>query len=173
MRLQTERLLIRPYTMADVPDAHRIFGDPVVMRDCEPVYDLDKTQRMVQLFMEQEIAFAVVRRADGRVIGHALMKQLPGEEEGIWELGWFFARDCWGKGYAYEAARALMNWGFAEKGLHKICAETIDPVKSLALAHKLGMVDEGCFRQHVRDPQGNWRDLYWCAALNPRETKNT
>lgn len=62
-----------------------------------------------------------------------------------------------------------MDHGFDTGGLHKVCAETIDPVKSVPLMEKLGMVREGLFRQHTKDPvTGRWADLYWYAALNPR-----
>ena len=48
--------------------------------------------------------------------------------------------------------------------LHRIVAETDDPLKSLGLMKKLGMRVEGVFRKHSKQPDG-WRDLYWCGIL--------
>ena len=53
--------------------------------------------------------------------------------------------------------------------LHKILAETIDPVKSTSLMKKLSMTHEGTLYAHVRDPQGNLADVYWYAIRNPKE----
>lgn len=169
MWLETDRLIIRNYQPDDLEDFHAIFSDPVVMAQCEPPYDRAASEKWLRYFVENPIAFGVVEKRSGTLVGHALFKQLPLEEEGIWEIGWIYAQAYWRRGYAYEAARALMDHGFEALNLHKVCAETIDPVKSVPLMEKLGMVREGAFQQHTLDPQGNWADLYWYAALNPRE----
>lgn len=165
----TDRLLIRPYTMADVPDAFQIFSDPVVMAQCEPPYTLHKTEDMLACFIKQNIAFAVVKRDEQRVIGHLLFKQLPREEQGIFEMGWIFNQSYWRSGFAFEAACAIIRYGFDTLNLHKICAETIDPHKSVPMMKKLGMRQEGHFRQHTRGPGGNWADVYWYAILRGEE----
>jgi len=168
MRLETERLLIRPYEMDDLDDFCAIFSDPEVMAQCAPPYDRAACEKWLSCFIQNPIAFAVVEKQSGRMIGHALFKQLPGEEDGIWEIGWIYNRAFWRKGYAYEAARAQIDHGFAHLNLHKVCAETIDPVKSVRLMEKLGMQQEGVFRRHVKNPvTGRWADLYWYAVLNP------
>lgn len=170
MRLETGRLLIRPYQMDDLDDFCAIFSDPEVMAQCAPPYDRAACEKWLFCFIQHPIAFAVVEKQSGRMIGHTLFKQLPGEEDGIWEIGWIYNRASWRKGYALEAARALMVYGFEQLGLHKICAETIDPIKSVPLMEKLGMAREGVFRRHTKDPAtGEWADLYWYAALNQAE----
>lgn len=103
MRLETARLLIRPYQHADLRDFHAIFSDPQVMACCAPPYDQAASEQWLKYFIEHPIAFAVVERSLERVIGHVLFKQLPGENNGIWEIGWMFHRAFWRQGYAYEA----------------------------------------------------------------------
>ncbi len=170
LRLETQRLLIRNYLPEDADGFHAIFSDPEVMRACEPPYDRAASEKWLRYFIRNPIAFAVVEKESGTVIGHALFKQLPGDADGIWEIGWIYNQAFWRRGYAYEAARALMDYGFSALGLHKVCAETIDPVKSVSLMEKLGMTREGVFRQHTKHPVSDaWVDLYWYAALNPRE----
>ena len=169
MHLETERLHIRPYRAEYLQDMLAIFSDPVVMAHCEAPYDRARAEEVLRLFMDRGIAFAVVHKADRKVIGHALFKQLPGEEDGIFEIGWIYHRAYWRQGYAFEAARALLDWGFAN-GVHKVIAHTTDPVRSLSLMRKLGMQQEGVLRSHTRDLQGRWADLYIGGLVNPGET---
>ena len=170
MYIKTDRLIIRDYSPADWQDLYEIFSDPIVMRECEPLYTKEKTREILDFFIRKSIAYAVVLTDTGKVIGHALFSQLPPpDEEGTYEIGWIYHRDYWGRGYAYEAAKALVDHGFRVIGLHKICAETIDPVKSVGLMKKLGMSHERTFPGHTRDPDGNLSDLYWYAIRNPME----
>lgn len=169
MYLTTRRLIIRDYLPSDWQDLLEIFSDPETMRQCEPVYDAAKTKAALAYFVDHAAAFAVTLADTGKVIGHALFHQLPGEEPGIYEIGWFFNRGYWRQGYAYEACKALLEYGFSHWNLHKICAETIDSVRSVGLMKKLGMAHEGTFRAHTKDLSGNWADLYWYAIRNPEE----
>ncbi len=92
------------------------------------------------------------------------------------KLGYAVAFDHWGKGYATDAARTLVHYGFRELGLHRSSA-AIGPenVASLRMAERLGMTFEGRIRDHVHT-NGRWRDslLYsvldkeWAAASSSR-----
>ncbi|MCE5234944.1 MAG: GNAT family N-acetyltransferase [Eubacteriales bacterium] len=163
--MQTQRLLIRNYEPRDLDDFYEIFSDPIVMEQCEPAYDREKAAHQLRFFIDRPIAYAVVETRSGKMIGHALFQQMPGEAEGIYEIGWIYNRSFWRRGYAYEASRALIDYGFSRLGLHKVVAETIDPVKSASLMQKLGMKPEGVFRLHTRDNGGKWADVYWYGVL--------
>lgn len=66
-------------------------------------------------------------------------------------MGWIFNRAYWGKGYAYESCSAAIEYGVNTfNHLYKICAETVDPVKSLNLIKKLGRKLEGIIRQQSK-----------------------
>ena len=169
MHLRTERLILRPYSPADDRDLYEIFSDPQVMEHCEAPYTPEQTRQILSYFIEKELGYAAVLAETGKVIGHILFHQLPAEEDGIYEIGWFFNRAYWHQGYAYEASTSLMEYGFRELHLHKICAETIDPVRAAALMKKLGMVHEGTFLSHTRAPDGHWADVYWYGICNPKE----
>lgn len=170
MYIRTKRLVIRDYSPSDWRDLHEIFSDPVVMKECEPAYSEEQTRDALDYFIKKSIAYAVCLADSGKVIGHALFNQLPPpDEEGVYEIGWIYNRNYWRNGYAFEAAKALIDYGFQELKLHKICAETIDPVKSVGMMKKLGMNHEGTFRSHTKDLDGNWVDLYWYAICNATE----
>lgn len=168
MLIQTPRLIIRDYVPSDWQDLHEIFSDPVAMKDCEPAYDEERTRDTLDFFIQKSIAYAVTLVDSGKVIGHALFHQLPPPDAaGVYEIGWFYNRAYWRQGYAYEASKALIDYGFRELKLRKICAETIDPVKSAGLMKKLGMSPAGT--EQTNDPDGKPTDLYWYAICNPME----
>ena len=98
----------------------------------------------------------------GKVIGYILLRE---EAPGVLEMGWVFHRAHWGQGYAQEACRAALDAAFAQRGAHKVFAETIDAGRSVRLMRRLGMVCEGVQRAQVRAPSGEWADLHLYGIL--------
>ena len=158
MYIETQRMLIRGYLMDDVKDLYEILGDAEVMRNCEPAYSFEKTSNFLSEFcIQKEGAVAAVHRDSGKMIGYILFNVFG---ESVYEIGWFFNKNFWQQGYAYEACKAVIDYAFSELNAHKIFAETIDGVKSVGLMKKLGMQLEGIQRSHTKDDDGNWVDLY-------------
>ncbi|WP_245730352.1 GNAT family N-acetyltransferase [Micromonospora pallida] len=91
--------------------------------------------------------WAIELRGSGQVAGTILLKRLPGRDEGVLtddiEVGWHLHPDCWGNGYATEAARAMVDREFAA-GTEQIYA-VVDPGNepSKAVARRLGMTYVG------------------------------
>ncbi|MGH8259591.1 MAG: GNAT family N-acetyltransferase, partial [Steroidobacteraceae bacterium] len=86
--------------------------------------------------------FAVIERGTQRWIGRVG----PWRPEG-WpgpEIGWAIVRDCWGRGYATEAAAATIDWAFGTLGWNEVI-HTISPEngRSRRVARKLGSVNRG------------------------------
>jgi RimJ/RimL family protein N-acetyltransferase len=86
--------------------------------------------------------FSVIEKATGRWLGRVG----PWQPEG-WpgtEIGWGIVRDCWGKGYATEAAIATIDWAFAELDWHDVIhVIDVDNVPSQRVAARLGSVNRG------------------------------
>jgi ribosomal-protein-alanine N-acetyltransferase len=83
-----------------------------------------------------------------------------------WEVGWAVHPDEWGKGYATEAARSIMDWGFRELGIHRIVAFChVSNVASVRVMQKLGMQQDGKLRE-TRWLHGEWWDEYVYAILD-------
>ena len=163
MYIETERTIVRDFSMGDLNDLQKILGDDEVMEYMEPAYSIEKTEAFLSDFcIGRRGALACQHKESGRVIGYILFK---GPEEGVYELGWIFARDFWRQGFAYEAMRALIHHAFTQLNAHKLFAEAIDPVRSVGLMKKLGMRPEGVQRSHTRDNKGNWADLYFYGLL--------
>ncbi len=67
-------------------------------------------------------------------------------------------RESWGKGYASEAYRLLLDYAFKEKGFHRIAAHVLESNKaSIALHLKCGFTQEGVFRKSIFK-NGEWKD---------------
>lgn len=163
MYLETERMTVRDFAMDDLEDLQAILGDEETMAYSEPTYTRERTAEFLRQFcVEKKGAVAAVLKATGRVIGYILFHEL---DEGVYEMGWFFNRACWGHGYAFEACKAVVDHAFNQQNAHKIFAETIDGGRSVGLMKKLGMKPEGIQRSQVKDRSGTWADLYLYGLL--------
>lgn len=82
------------------------------------------------------------------------------------KLGYAIARAHWGRGYATDAARVLVDFGFTRLGLHRITAAIgPDNAASTAVVTRLGFTREGRLRDHVHT-NGAWRDSELHSVLN-------
>jgi RimJ/RimL family protein N-acetyltransferase len=146
--IATKRLTIRPITTNDAKTFTKLFSDPDVMefsddgpRDAEWVNDWVEEQ--MRRYEASGIGHMAVVESDSRaVLGYCGLakEEIEGRQET--EIGYRLLRDSWGKGYATEAARAILNYAHA-KGIKRVVA-TIDPSNeaSLRVAKRLGMTYE-------------------------------
>ena len=162
MYLETERMTVRDFAMDDLEDLQAILGDEETMAYSEPTYTRERTAEFLRQFCDEKKTLALEEKATGRVIGYILFHEL---DEGVYEMGWFFNRTCWGNGYALEACKAVVDHAFNQQNAHKIFAETIDGGRSVGLMKKLGMKPEGIQRSQVKDRSGTWADLYLYGLL--------
>lgn len=96
-------------------------------------------------------SWAVVELCSGLPAGAVLFKPLP-DGDGEIEIGWQLHPDCWGKGYATEAASAVLKRGFAD-GLQEIWAVThLDNDRSTAVCRRIGMRLLGITRRWYHKP---------------------
>lgn len=102
-----------------------------------------------------DYTFAVTRLDDDRLIGFARLGPTGVRAA---HLGYAIGADHWGHGYATDAARTLVKFGFGTLDLHRISA-AIGPenLASVAVVKRLGFSYEGRLRHHVFT-NGAWRD---------------
>lgn len=101
MRLETDRLIVRDFTMGDLPALWDIFRDEEAMEHMAPMTE-EETEEFLRSFCVERTppgAFAAQLREAG-LVGYVLFNQV--DAPGIYELGWVFRRDCWGRGLARE-----------------------------------------------------------------------
>lgn len=170
--LTTERLVLRDFRDDDFEAVHAYASDPEVV---EYVPWGPNTETDTRDFLERatadasadprtRYALAVVRSEDDRLLGCAVLylENAAGHQA---MLGYALARAAWGEGYALEAARALMSFGFDVLGIHRIWA-ACDPDNraSVRILERLGMRLEGRMREDTR-VRGVWRDSRIYALL--------
>ena len=128
------------------------------MKYSEPAYTMEKTSDFLKGFcIGRRGAVAAVHRENNKMIGYILFNQF---EEAVYEMGWFFNKNYWRSGYAFEACNAVINYAFDELNVRKIFAETIDSEKSVGLMKKLGMKLEEVQKGQVKDNFGKRADMY-------------
>lgn len=165
MHLETDRLRLEEFTMDDLPALWDIFRDEETMRFMAPMTQ-EGTRELLRAFCVERTpsgAFAARLREGDGLAGWLLFSQV--DAPGIYELGWVLRRDCWGKGLAGEASRALLEHAFTALGAHKVVAQTEDTGRAVPLLERLGMTREGVFRRHAPGRDGTWRDIYWYGLL--------
>jgi RimJ/RimL family protein N-acetyltransferase len=109
---------------------------------------------------------AIVLKAAERLIGGCRI-EIRSAAHGSGDVGYVLDRQHWGHGYMTEATRALVGFGFGRLALHRIWAACdVDNHASARVLEKLGMRREGHLRQSRRQ-QGEWRDSYLYAILEP------
>jgi ribosomal-protein-alanine N-acetyltransferase len=97
----------------------------------------------------QQWHFAIDDQATQRYLGSCCL-MVEHEAPSSAEIGYWFVREAWGKGYASEAAAAMLALGFARLGFHRIWGKChVDNTQSARVMEKLGMRYEGTLREHV------------------------
>ncbi|GAA1649340.1 GNAT family N-acetyltransferase [Catellatospora bangladeshensis] len=158
MRLETARLLVREWTdsPADLDRNYDTYRREEVTRwlgAATPLVNREQSPLLMDRRREYYAAhpgygvWAVEVRATGVVAGSVLLKEMPipsdGPGRGEIEIGWHLHPDSWGHGYATEAARAVLDHGWA-LGLTEIHAiARPDNAPSLSVMRRLGMTRVG------------------------------
>lgn len=165
--VRTDRLLLRDFCPADLSAYARLRARPASWRlspeeDARP----EKAEELLRLFLawaeEQprlRYQLAVVLPSEGLIGSVGVRVASVSERQG--SFGCELDPRHWGRGYAREAARAVIGYGFRELGLHRVYAETLEEnAAAIRLAEGLGMRREGTLREN-RWFGGRW----WNTAI--------
>lgn len=179
--LDTERLILRGWRDADVAPWAALNADPAVREFLGPPLTFAESAASVRRFQEGFERngyglWAVEIRDTGGFIGFTGLHPLDGMPFDGVEVGWRLARDAWGHGYATEAARAALAYGFGTAGLDEILSVTAATnVRSQAVMRRLGMTtDPADDFDHPRVLSGPLRPhvLYRIRATPRAESKS-
>jgi RimJ/RimL family protein N-acetyltransferase len=147
--LTTERLVLRPIRADDLDPHMALLNTPAVMQylgGAQPRAVIAAKHDAARAgFASEGFGFMMMEeRATGAIVGHCGLRRVAhplAPNAGMdHEIGWLVREDRWRRGYAYEAMRAVVDWGFAVIGAPQIVALTVqDNVGSWRLMEKLGM----------------------------------
>ena len=151
--LETTRLRLRPYREDDIAELLPLIGTREVaattLRIAHPYTEQDARDFLALAQEPGKIWLAVALRSDGRQIGGIGLRVDDQHQHA--ELGYWLGAPYWGQGYATEAAREILRYGFRDLHLHRIYASHFaqNPASGRVLL-RLGMRHEGCQREHLR-----------------------
>jgi [ribosomal protein S5]-alanine N-acetyltransferase len=145
LRLETERLVLRPMEVGDAEELHAVYSDPSTFEyiSLGPARAIEETLERIAVKSAHQTRhgfalWSVVERDSRRVIGDCGLQMLEGGPDV--ELGYKLGSAYRGRGYATEAGRAWLERGFGELGLDRIVAVTApDNRASRRVMEKLGM----------------------------------
>jgi RimJ/RimL family protein N-acetyltransferase len=166
---QTDRLVIRRLRPEDFDDFHALCGDPVAMRymgDGQPL-TAEQTRKWIEVSLANYAergwgCFGVTMRNSDRdrLIGFCGFAR-PADRPGIIELIYAFLPEQWGNGFATEAARAVIAFGFQQAGMARIEATVnTENDASKRVLEKVGMV----FEKRVTEEDGEVVEYFAISA---------
>ena len=170
------RVQLRWLTAADVPELYEIFSDPEVVKywSSPPLPSIEAASRLVTEIHEHFFAgtlyqWGISRLDDDRVIGTCTLAAISVQHRRA-ELGFAVARAQWGRGYASEAAEALVTFAFRTLAMHRIEAD-VDPrnTASIRVLERLGFRREGYARERYH-MAGEAQDAVLYGLLNSEFT---
>jgi RimJ/RimL family protein N-acetyltransferase len=148
-QLTTDRLIVRDWSLEDAEAAHAIYGAEDVTHWLTPamdrVGDVAAMRSVLHAWQEAQPnlppprgRWAIERREDGVVVGGLGIHLLPPFEEDL-EISWQLRPDAWGKGYASEAAGALIAWAFTQDTEELFAVARPNNTRAVGTAKRLGM----------------------------------
>jgi len=171
MKLVTTQLELREFSEADL-DALIAYSNPEPMRCYEKgTPDRESAQRLLERIMQRanetprtHYYLAITVPPNDKVIGHISLSSQNSEIR-EWEIGWAVRHEDWGKGYATEAARRMIEYAFHQLNAHRVVAFChAENTASIKVMQKIGMKQEGLLRQ-TRWFNDCWADEFVYAIL--------
>lgn len=173
MELLTARLRLRDFEADDWPAVLAYQREPLYLRyNHWESRSPEDVRAFVGMFIDQQretprrrFQLAVTLRDTGELIGNCGIRKASSDSHEA-EIGYELAPDQWGNGYATEAVRAIMRFGWETLRLHRIAAWCLaENVASARVLEKAGMTLEG----RMRDKEafkGRYWDVLLYAAVN-------
>jgi RimJ/RimL family protein N-acetyltransferase len=165
--VSTQHLIVRRWQVDETERFVDIYRRDDVVRwlGGEPIRDARQAVEMIERNLERQRggsrfgSWAVVERSTGVPAGSVILQPLP-DGHGEVEIGWHLHPDRWGRGYATEAARAVLRRGLAD-GLAEIWAVTfLDNARSAAVCRRIGMRLLGITSRWYHEPHL----MFWAGA---------
>ncbi|RSD28430.1 GNAT family N-acetyltransferase [Mesobacillus subterraneus] len=170
-QIVTERLVLRLFQKADAEAVTRMCNNYNIYKNTLYLpypYSVDDALAWIERHLDHFLAdqsyeFAITDKKSGEVYGAIALSNNQKFKHG--ELAYWVGEEYWGKGYATEAARAVVEFAFQEKKLHKVFARHFasNPASGKVL-QKLGMKKEGLLIDHVIK-EGQYEDLVYYGLI--------
>jgi ribosomal-protein-alanine N-acetyltransferase len=144
-RIETKRLVIRPWEPPDEPGFRQMVADPEMMRHISHGQPWSE-ERIAEFFARQRRHLAarghclgaLIERATGRIAGLSGLQPM-GTTADV-EIGWWVMKDLWGRGFGTEAGAGALRHAWETLGLRRVTAVALPENRpSIHIMEKLGM----------------------------------
>jgi [ribosomal protein S5]-alanine N-acetyltransferase len=146
--LETERMILRQFTLDDVQNLMGILSDPIAMKYYPSIFDEAGTREWIQRHLNRYSTHGIglwvaESKESGEFIGQIGLSPIEVEGQKDVEIGYLLLRKHWNKGYATEGALACKQYAFTKLGLNRVIL-TIRPenIPSRRVAERLGAIVE-------------------------------
>jgi ribosomal-protein-alanine N-acetyltransferase len=156
LQFETERLILRPFQYSDASKVYELADDYEVARTTLSIphpYPEGAAESWIRACEQSakegnSFAFAMERKEDGALLGCMSIGITKPHQRG--EIAYWVGKPYWGYGYATEAARRIVQFGFEDLGLNRIVAlaMTKNPASTKVMS-KIGMKYEGKMPQQI------------------------
>ena len=161
--IHTERLFLRKISLKDAEPLFKYWSDPEVTKylNVDTFKNIEQAYSMIRLLNslygnKEGIRWVIILKRDNNVIGTCGYNNwIKRSSRG--EIGYELGRKYWGNGFASEAVKKILNYGFKKMNLNRIEAFTVqESISSIKLLKKLGFKKEGLLKEY-----GYWNGKYW------------
>lgn len=172
--LNTDRLILRPPAPKDAP-AFKKLAEAVEIAENTFVphpYTSEMAKEYIRFTKEnwqtgEGANFVIVRQNDNQVLGSISYKDIDHKHHRA-EFGYWIGKPFWNNGYATEAIKAIIQYGFEKLDLHRIYATPFGENKaSQRVLEKAGMMKEGVMKDHIYH-RGEYKD-FWVYGLTEEQ----
>ena len=144
---KTKRLILKTWKEQDLDSMPAINQDPLVCEFLPKIGDRAATKALIQRFINNYkkygfTAYAVGLKSNGEFIGFVglLVTSFEAHFTPAVEIAWRLDSKCWGKGYATEAAKAIIDFSFTTLKLEEVVSFTVENnIRSRRVMEKIGM----------------------------------
>ena len=179
--IETDRFVLRPFELSDIDIVFKIYSDAEIMEYLPvPVMDFDTAQRHLDRIIacwkaipQVNYEFAVVDKQTNEKIGRAEITRNYPERSVM--IGWILLKSAWGRGYATQIAKALIEHCFCKLNVHRVYARCHpDNIGSWRVMEKCGMRREARYIKKCRYEKSDgirWEDEFEYAILDSEFSK--
>lgn len=157
--LETEHLILRPIQQNDTDRLHEMYSNPAVMQYIYDgsVFSREKSEaRVAECLLHWEKhgfgLFVMIEKATKNIAGYCVLRYFIDDHpdlNGKIEIGYILDEPFWGKGYATEAVKALIQFGFEQHHFSQILATILpDNIASQKVVQKAGLIYIGDLETH-------------------------
>ena len=175
--IATKRLTLRRFSLDDAAEVQMLAGNRAIADTTLNIphpYEDGMAEAWIGTHAEtlasgKQVVFAITARQSGRLLGAI---GIVTKEHDRGEMGYWIGQPYWNQGYATEAAKAMIRYGFEELGFNKLtaCHLARNPASGRVM-EKAGMHFEGCSPQHVKK-WGKYEDMIFYGILSDSDASD-